>query len=240
MIYSEKVCPRVEDFDPSGNMTVPSVIRVFENVATNHSRAANDDVLDGSLRGIAWVLTAWQVDIVHLPSHTDVLTAETWSVGTEVSPVRSYRDARLLDENGTELVKARMTFVLLDRQTGRVTKLTPELISAYVPEMKSLFANDGARLTLPESYEHELAERVRRSDIDFNGHVHNVAYLDYALELLPDEDFAHVRKVHIAYKASLKYGDTALVKGTKCGDSWKIGIFNGDKPYTLLEIQTDC
>ncbi|MBR4235564.1 MAG: hypothetical protein IKR85_05810 [Clostridia bacterium] len=238
MIYSENVVARVEDFDSRGNMTVSAVIKLFENAAMHHSRAANDDVLEGHEKGAAWVLTGWQVQVNRLPSHSDALRVETWTVGTEVSPVHSYRDAHLLDGTGAEMVKARMTFVLLDLRTGRVTKLTPELISAYKPEMKSLFVNDSYRMTLPDTFERELSLRVRRSDIDFNAHVHNVAYFDYALELLPDEDAQRVRALRIIYKASLKYGDTALVKGTKDADTWKIGIFNGDKPYTLIEIQT--
>ena len=51
------------------------------------------------------------------------------------------------------------------------------------------------RLKEPKVYESEMPYRVRRSEIDLNGHVHNLCYLDFALEALP-EDVYHNRDFH--------------------------------------------
>ncbi|MBP5451989.1 MAG: hypothetical protein J6Y16_07115, partial [Treponema sp.] len=49
---------------------------------------------------------------------------------------------------------------------------------------------------------------------DFNDHVHNLTYLDYALEGLPEEVFnkRDFKKLRISYKLAVKAGEEIVCK----------------------------
>lgn len=67
MFYTETYCPGVADFDRDGKLAYEAILRILENTASRHSDSSGDDVIDGSRRGITWVLTDWRVEIVRRP-----------------------------------------------------------------------------------------------------------------------------------------------------------------------------
>ena len=60
------------------------------------------------------------------------------------------------------------------------------------------------KIKVPEDYEREIEYNVNRRDIDLNGHMHNLNYLDLAYEALPEEvynkrPFNDVKGLFISY-----------------------------------------
>ena len=53
---------------------------------------------------------------------------------------------------------------------------------------------------------------VRRSDHDFNNHVNNAHYVEWAFECLPDawRETRRVRDLDIVYRAAARWGDTVI------------------------------
>lgn len=99
--------------------------------------------------------------------------------------------------------------------TNRLARLRPELIASYEPEDKTVFGGvKSERITVPEVFDSETEIAIRRSDIDFNNHVHNLCYLDYALETLPMElyESASFRNIRIVYKNALTNENIAICK----------------------------
>jgi len=238
MIYREAVQVRVEDFDQRGNMMPSSVLKLLENASCHHSEAmTKTPVLAERFEGTTWLLTDWQVEIDRIPTYRDTLTIETWITG-KAPCAKTYRNFLMLDASGELLVKGQAILVLYSIEERRIVQINEELLAKYQPEQRIVFGGRLPRVILPSVWDRELPITVRKSDIDYNGHVHNTSYLDFAMELLPDRpaEYEKLWQLRIAYKASLKYGDEAVVKGTQEGNCWKIGIFCGDKAYTMLEI----
>ena len=78
MFYTETYCPGVADFDRDGKLAYEAILRILENTASRHSDSSGDDVIDGSRRGITWVLTDWRVEIVRRPQNKAPLQVATW------------------------------------------------------------------------------------------------------------------------------------------------------------------
>ena len=78
MIYREKAETRIDDFDADGYMLLPSVLKVLENAADHHSASVTDESVEGSMRGVAWILAEWRVEIIRTPRYNDVINIETW------------------------------------------------------------------------------------------------------------------------------------------------------------------
>lgn len=59
--------------------------------------------------------------------------------------------------------------------------------------------------------------KILRSDIDMNKHVHNLYYLDFAYETLPEDIYksGELNNMEIMYKKQIKLGDNVICLYTK-------------------------
>ena len=185
MFFSEIYQPGVADFDRSGKLGYEAILRIFENTASRHSDSSGDDIIEESRNGITWVLTDWRVQIVRRPDSKAPLRVTTW-VRDSVPTGRIFRDYTLADETGTELVCAESRLILFDLRAQKIIRIDQQRFRSYLPETRGVFASAAPRLRAPAAFDGEKTLPLRRSDIDFNGHVHNTKYLDFALEALPD------------------------------------------------------
>lgn len=176
MFYKEKYIPRPGDYNRNGKLSYEAVLQILENTAGNHSAYSGDSIADANKSGIAWILTEWRVVIVRRPENGEPLNITTWVRGK--APAGSvYRDFTLTDENGTEVIRAEAKFALFDIASSRLTRISEELFASYLPEDKTVFDNL-RKLRAPSVFTAETEIGLRRSDIDFNGHVHNTRYID--------------------------------------------------------------
>ncbi len=237
MKYREKAVTRIEDFDDRGKLTPTAMLKLFENAAVHHSNAVTDHVMDDSLKGIAWVLMEWRVEIARQPDFRDALSVETWVTGSAPAS-RSRRQARLVDGSGETAVRAEAKFALYDMVNKRVAEIGEELFTKYQPEAERLFDGDLPRFTVPEDCEGEKEIAVRRADMDFNGHVHNTVYLDYAAELLPwrAPEGKRPAAFRVLYLRQLTRAGSVTVRGGEKDGEWKIGIFSEGKLAAGVEV----
>lgn len=213
MIFEYKYKPVIEDFNKEGVLSLNAVIKILENAGNAHSDMAGDSVFNIKDLSRAWVLTDWQIEISEYPVYGDEVMAQTWSEGF-TSPLVANRNF-LFYKNGVVCGKASTRWVLLDLATGRPSRIDPVYLEKYGTEDKTVFEDKKLiRIVSPENWETEITIPVRRSDIDFNNHVHNLTYLDYAREVLPEnfEDLSRFKGLRISYKTGLKPGSKALCK----------------------------
>ena len=62
---------------------------------------------------------------------------------------------------------------------------------------------------IPETLTLNFKYKIQRRDIDTNGHVNNLHYIDYALETLPEDVYSYHEfdNIEINFKKEIKYGD---------------------------------
>ena len=160
------------------------------------------------------MLTDWRVQIVRRPDSKAPLRVTTW-VRDSVPTGRVFRDYTLADETGTELVCAESRLVLFDLRAQKIIRIDQPRFRSYQPEARGVFASAAPRLRAPAAFDGEKTLPLRRSDIDFNGHVHNTKYLDFALEALPDsvprDAFTGIRMI---YPKAVKDANSVTLKYT--------------------------
>jgi hypothetical protein len=87
------------------------------------------------------------------------------------------------------------------------------------------------RLREPKNYLYEMPYHIRRKEIDLNGHLHNLCYLDIALEALPDDvyhsrDFKDIR---ITYRKEIKADEKDIAcKYTEENGTHIVGIYGNN------------
>lgn len=221
--------PVIEDYNSDGKMKIQSVLKIFENAANHHSDLAGDYILKGSSDGHAWILTDWMIEMESFPEYGEKVRAVTWSQGA-TSLFGSSRDYEIY-RNDKLCGKGTTRWVRYDLNSNRPAKIEADLMEKYGPESKSVFAESKLpKIEMPESFSSEIVLKPRRIDIDFNHHVHNLVYVDYAMEVLPLEVFGKqdFRNLRITYKSAVKEGDEIKVKYSLDGNLHKVFIFGAD------------
>lgn len=237
MFYKEICKPRPSDYNRNGKISYEAIFQILENVASDHSQNAGDSIADANKNSIAWILTEWRVKIIRRPENGESLNITTWVRG---KAPRSfvYRDFLLTDTKGTEVIRAEAKFALFDLDASKLTRISEELFGSYQPENTKVF-EDSQRLRAPSEYTSETELKLRRSDIDFNGHVHNTCYVDLAMEVLPNEIFFNddFTEFHVLYYKPVLEDSVVKAQYHTDGSSHLVTIYADNVCCSLVELK---
>lgn len=230
--------PLIEDFYANGEMKIETILKILENSGNRHSDKAGDYILQSSNNGFAWILTDWFVQLDFYPKYGDKIHAITWSQGM-TSLFGTSRDFELYC-NDELCAKGTTRWVYFNLNTNRPQKITDDLLKKYGPEKKSAFEDAKLpKIELPQDFIAETTIVPRRNDIDFNHHVHNLVYVDYAMEVLSEETYKNhdFKNIRITYKSAVVAGETLKVRLSSAEGKNTVCIFNQqDELKTLIEL----
>ena len=239
MIFEAKYSPSIEDYGRNGKLSPTAILKILENAGSLHSDNAGDSILEGCKDGMGWVLTDWRLEVIDYPAYGTSVRTETWAEAGKVV-FSTNRNFLMYDDKGAVVVKGASRWVRFDLNAGRPVKIDPELMEKYHPDEKKVFDDEKMpRIAEAESWTFEKAIQIRRSDIDFNNHLHNLCYLDFALEMLPEPVFCKggFKGIRISYKSAVKEGETIVARYSASEAGHLVGIYGGDGSLkTLVEL----
>ena len=191
-----------------------------------HSGTVGYSVADVSQTHVTWMLVQWRVKLLKPVKWNEAITVKTWPRSMERAT--SIRNFEIIGPNGCLAAIGESNWVLVNADTGRITRIKPEVASAY-----DLTDRDVFDLPLPEilpgNGEVTWCGTVGRRDIDTNHHVNNRVYLDYAREALP-EDAADLdfQEVSVRYRKQILLGDQICCRCSKVGHDYILDICSAD------------
>lgn len=216
MIFTEKVKPGVKDIGKDNRIKNRAILEILENIGSYHSDKVGYGALDIENTKLTWILLDWKLKVLNRPKYGHLLTINTW--GRNMQKFFTNRDYEIYDENNNLCVIATSKWALINVETGKLTRMTEDVISKYSPEEKEVFPNKKIeKMIVPEDFSNTKEYEVIRKDIDLNGHMHNLYYLDLAYEVLPDEVYEQrpFNSIAISYKKEIKLGDKIVCKYAK-------------------------
>ena len=238
MIFKTDFIPLVEDYDKNGLLTLEAVVRLMENAGSRHSDFAGDSVIQKSAGGKAWVLTDWKVRVENFPEYGKPIHVETWSEKPS-SPLGVSRNY-VMYVNGKKCAAGTSKWVVLDLETKRLCKIDTALMDAYQVEEGNAFGEEKMeKIQLPDEFSHEIQIPLRRSDIDFNFHVHNLCYLNLALEALPEEEYKNrkFKNFRASYKNAVTENDSLTCRYSLGNVKHVVAFYaNGSTLSTLVSF----
>ncbi len=199
------------EIGPSQLVTPQAICRFLQEAAGNHATQLGVSAEELSRQGQMWVLSRLTLDMVRYPRWHDTLTLETWPVD-KPSSIRGHRDFLLRDSSNEVIGQASTVWLLLDQQNLKPLRI-PSWLSEHVSAGIKPEINQPLYLSMFSGAPRSGQEfTVRASDIDYNMHVNNVCYLDWALEAIqPDFRLQNtITHLDVAYRAEGKYGMTIL------------------------------
>ncbi|MGE5431035.1 MAG: acyl-[acyl-carrier-protein] thioesterase [Syntrophomonadaceae bacterium] len=241
MKYERNYFVHYYDSDLKKRALVTSIMRYFEDIAIMQSEDASVGLDYYSKNNVAWVLYKWDIEILNYPKFKDTLRIVTCPLA--FAKFYAFRSFDVYSMSGEHQVKGSSMWFFVDMNTRRPARIPQEVYDGYQitpADTRQLEIEDPKA---PEEIDYSTTFRVRQSDIDTNGHVNNIKYIEWALEALPQEIFSSftLRRIKVVYKKETMYGRmiSSSASGIKDGDKmiFRHKISDGDLDLCYLETE---
>ncbi len=163
--------------------------------------------------GKTWVLSRMAIEMGRMPQAYDHFTITTW-----VENAMRYftsRNFEVSSPEGEPLGYGRSIWAMIDtttRQPTNILDINDGLIAQYIEKEKQCPIANPSRVVIGEGAELKRQIDTTYSDVDINGHVNSIKYMEHVLDLWPLDWYRHhsVHRIDIAFVAETHQGDKLL------------------------------
>lgn len=212
---------------------------IVQEAAACHALLRKASVPDLNKEGYTWVIARAIYDIEDYPSWPENLLVRTWALDERryIAP----RATEVRGEDGHLVLRCASNWAIVTSDSHRPVKpafVNQRLVTA--DDSKPGYANyiESPRLGDISSAFTRTKIDMNYFDLDFNGHVNNIVYLDWMLESLSPE-FLHssqARCVDIAWHKEVYWKDevyAAVAFVDPCTTRHRIEVANADGTVTI-------
>lgn len=187
-----------------------------------------------------WVLSRLCIEMTKLPKQYSSFNIHTWVE----SAMKYFTNRNFLVEDfetSEPLGYGRSVWALIDLTTRQPLDLLAvrdgEILDYIETETACPISKPG-RVKLSPDAPVVMTVPVRYSDIDVNGHVNSIKYIEHTLDIFPADYFANhlLRRLDMAYVAESRYGDTLCFQLEKQGETKFVRITRQDADNGTVEV----
>lgn len=180
----------------------------------------------------SWVLSRLAIEMERMPHQYDRFFVETW-----VENAMRYftqRNFSVSTPEGDVLGYGRSVWAMIDtesRQPTDIYSIDDGAIGQWIEKEKACPIEKGGRVKMGEGCQVCATVSTGYSDVDINGHINSVKYIEHVLDLWPMDWYrAHaVRRFEVAYVAEAHAGDLLTFEREQTGDlAFSVRIVRSD------------
>lgn len=215
--------------DFRGRVTIPMIGNYLLHAASEHAACRGFGYSDMTERHTAWVLSRLAIEMTDYPALSQSITLYTWV--EEVGKLFTNRCFELVNGEGKTFGFARSIWAAINVETRRPTLLDVEGLSAFRSDRPCPIEKPGKIIPVENDTECEIY-KVKYSDLDINGHLNSIKYMEHLLDLFDIEMFREkeIGRFEIAYQSEGKYGmELALHKTESARDKYNMAICHDGK-----------
>ncbi|GAQ87344.1 Acyl-ACP Thioesterase A [Klebsormidium nitens] len=193
-VFRERFAIRCYEVDRNRTASIETIANLMQEVSANHAQAvgfSNDGFATSPLmreRGMIWVTTRIHIEMFRYPKWGDFVEFDTWF--QDPGRVGGRRDWNIRDAASGDLIGCGTSkWVMMDQKTRKLAPKDEEVkaeLLVYCPQPSKFAPVDKLAASMkickleqpPEHTKQNL--QARRSDLDMNHHVNNVAYFESA------------------------------------------------------------
>lgn len=219
--YSHPYTVQTYDIDQHRRMTLAALIRQMQEAAMQNVMQLKVSVWDMEAQHFSWVLLRKNLQVVRLPQVGEELNFTTYATGFD--RVFTYRDFFVYDAEGKQLASSSSTWLLLHTESRRMVRI-PDFVLKFAPQIpppEDCLPHPTSDMPTIERVDYSTAFQVRWHDLDFNGHLNNVLYIQWMIEALPDEvvNDRSLQRLRIHYKVEGHWKDSTLSEAQHLDDN---------------------
>ncbi|MCA1926803.1 MAG: hypothetical protein LDL13_04935 [Calditerrivibrio sp.] len=204
MIYEFNYSVNYRDVDVSRFLRLDSLVSLLQESAILHSEFVGFDVDYMERYNVGWVLNKFAISIYEYPFLRENITIKTWSRG--LKSFRAFRDYEVF-KGGKMIAHATSYWFFVDTKRKRVVKVPDDVqkMYGYHDITTGVQINDTEPHLIDDVY-FEKHQVIRYSDIDSNGHLNNVVYLNMLQDTLVANGLERkIREYYISFKKEISY-----------------------------------
>ena len=191
-------------------LSLPSVCNYLQEAAGEHAEKLGFGILELQPRGVSWMLARLHLRLTQDIPWGEEVTVETWPSGIKGRLV-ALRDFRMRDAAGEQVLEGVSEWLTVDLAAQKIVKPSEDFSRIVPPDVErvSLATTEGqGKFAALAKVDASARVLVRRADHDFNDHVNNVHYVEWALEALPESFQSRpVRELDIVFRQAAHAGD---------------------------------
>jgi len=209
LVLRKEFAVHTYETDARGLAKTVSLLNYLQDSAGEHAGRLGLSVVDLLKRGLTWVLSRYHIVIHHYPAIGDRLEVTTWPSGKRGH--FATRDFEVADGGGRPVLSATSSWMVLDLAQKKTIGVDGVVGPAYALDKRAL-DDPFASLPVASASDDGIRFRVEASHIDWNRHVNNAVYVQWALEAVPMDVLSARRPVdlEVSYRAEALYGDEVL------------------------------
>lgn len=210
-IFSKEYEINYYDVDCNLKCKLSSIVNFLCDIGNTQAEGLGETIDYLTKENYAWVFYKYDISVNKFPMYRDKIKVSTAAIG--FNRFYAYRGYEIKDNNGEVLVYAKALFFCIDikkRRPSRILQDRMMLYSGGVELPKKIDMKEASEVS-KEDYIKEF--NTRYSDIDSNGHVNNVKYIEWAIESVPLEiikDY-HLKDIQVTFEKETIYGESIHV-----------------------------
>ncbi len=219
LTYREKFKIRTYETGQKKEATVAHLLKLMHEAAMQNVIDLKVSVWDLEKAQISWVLRQMQFKVQRLPQLGESITIETNPAGFH--RLFTYRDYRVFDEQGQLIAQAASKWLLMDTQNRKFAPIPKDFIDRFkMPDPSECLPRPDTKLPVWRNTNRQMQFRVAWHELDFNGHLNNVVYLNWMLEALDPQILrqGQLQQFDIIYRAEAQWQDEVLAEVQKLDD----------------------
>ena len=189
----------------------------------------------------SWVLSRLAIEMVEMPEMYTKFKVETWVE----SAMRYFtsRNFRVVGEDGKVFGYGRSIWAMIDTETRQPTDLytiDDGAINNWIVKDKECPIDKGGRVKMSDEAEFVRAIDTYYHDVDINGHINSVKYIEHVLDLWNQAWYREhpIKRFEIAYVAEAHQGDKLNFYREQTGENEYCIRIVKTEPTTGEEIET--
>ena len=194
--------------DFTGRLTLGVLGNHLLNCAGFHASERGFGMATVNEDNYTWVLSRLAIEMEEMPAQYESFSIDTWV--EDVYRLFTNRNYAIRDKDGRPIGYARSVWAMISMQTRRPI----DLLSVNGGSIREFICDAPCPIDTPSrikvTAEKEATSlRAKYSDIDINGHVNSIRYIEHILDLFPLELYREkrVHRFEMAYVAESYYDD---------------------------------
>lgn len=194
--------------DFTGRLTMGVLGNHLLNCAGFHASDRGFGIATLNEDNYTWVLSRLAVELDEMPYQYEDFSIQTWV--ENVYRLFTDRNFAIIDKEGKKIGYARSVWAMISMNTRKPA----DLLALHSGSIVDYVCDEPCPIEKPSrikvaSKEPVAALVAKYSDIDINGHVNSIRYIEHILDLFPIEMYKEkrIRRFEMAYVAESYYGD---------------------------------
>ena len=208
-VFKKNYHIELRDVDFTKKLKLSALFNYLQDISSLHVENLGTGIEAIEKRcGVTWVLMRAKSEIARYPSWNEDITIETWQ--QKPKKFEFERDFIVRDAAGNVIIRVVSMWIIMDIKTRELKR--SESIDVQYPPFFEERAMTNFRLRKIKPFAHTkiaYKKTIGYSDTDFNGHINNAKYIDFATDCFPVEQHMqyYIKSMQINYIREAIPGD---------------------------------